>query len=173
VNLLERFSNINTFVFDVDGVMTDGTLLVMGNNEFLRTMDIKDGYALQLAVKKKYNVFVITGSSSTPVEHRLAYLGITEFHQKISNKKECLNKLLLKFNLTKDTVLFMGDDMPDIDLMQNVALSCCPSDAAMDVLKIANYISPQKGGKGCVRDVIEKVMKLQNKWIEDETIKSI
>jgi 3-deoxy-D-manno-octulosonate 8-phosphate phosphatase (KDO 8-P phosphatase) len=173
MNLLETFSKINTFVFDVDGVMTDGSLLVMPNNEFLRTMDIKDGYALQLAVKAGYHVFVITGSHSIPVAHRLRYLGIKEFHQKVKDKKECLNQLLGKYSLTVNTVLFMGDDMPDVVVMQSVGISCCPADAAIDVLKMAHYISPKNGGKGCVRDVIEKVMKLQGKWHADEEIKSI
>jgi 3-deoxy-D-manno-octulosonate 8-phosphate phosphatase (KDO 8-P phosphatase) len=173
MNLLETFSQINTFVFDVDGVMTDGSMLIMPNNEFLRTMDIKDGYALQLAVKAGYHIFVITGSNSTPVAERLSYLGIKEFHQKIKDKKECLNQLLDKYNLTLNTVLFMGDDMPDAEVMQSVAISSCPADAAIDILKIANYISPKNGGKGCVRDVIEKVMKLQGKWQPDHEIKSI
>ncbi len=173
MNLLETFSQINTFVFDVDGVMTDGSLLIMPNHEFLRTMDIKDGYALQLAVKSGYHIFVITGSSSAPVAERLAYLGIEEFHQKVKDKKERLNQLLDKYKLTPNTVLFMGDDMPDVEVMGYVAMGCCPADAAIDVLKIAHYISPKNGGKGCVRDVIEKVMKLQGKWHPDHEIKSI
>jgi 3-deoxy-D-manno-octulosonate 8-phosphate phosphatase (KDO 8-P phosphatase) len=173
MNLPETFANINTFVFDVDGVMTDGNLLIMPDGAFLRTMDIKDGYAIQLAIKKGYQVWVITGSQSAAVAERLAYLGVKEFHQKVGNKKECLEALLEKYAISSNTVLFMGDDMPDIVAMQAVALPCCPADAAIDVIKIARYISPKAGGKGCVRDVIERVMKLQGNWEVVGEVKSV
>jgi 3-deoxy-D-manno-octulosonate 8-phosphate phosphatase (KDO 8-P phosphatase) len=173
MQLPQLFSKINTFVFDVDGVMTDGSLIIMPNGEFIRTMDIKDGYAIQLAIKKGYQVLVITGSSSNPVAERLAYLGVKEFHQKVGNKKDCLQALMQKYQLQYDTILYMGDDMPDLVAMQEVAIASCPADAAIDILKMAHYISPKNGGKGCVRDVIEKVMKLQGKWEETTAIQSI
>ncbi len=157
----------------MDGVLTDGTMLIMPNGEYIRTMDIKDGYGMHLATSKGYNVFVITGSSSEPCVLRLKHLGVQEYHQRVADKTKCLQELLSKYNLTKETVLYMGDDMPDINVMQNVAISCCPADSAIDVLKIANYISTKNGGKGCVRDVIEKVMKLQGKWVANIEVKSI
>jgi 3-deoxy-D-manno-octulosonate 8-phosphate phosphatase (KDO 8-P phosphatase) len=172
LNLLEIFSKVNTFVFDVDGVMTNGGLLIMPDGHYMRTMNIKDGYALQLAVKKGYNVFVITGSHSSSVADRLKYLGIREFHQNIRNKKECLQSLIEKYNISAETTLFMGDDMPDIEAMKHVAVNACPADACIDVLSFANYISPYKGGEGCVRDVIEKILKLQQNW-GDAQIKSV
>lgn len=172
MNLLETFSGINTFIFDVDGVMTNGGLLIMPDGHYMRTMNIKDGYALQLAVKKGYHVFVITGSHSSSVADRLKYLGIKEFHQNIRDKKECVAGLLKKYKLESATALFMGDDVPDIEAMRMVAVSACPADACIDVLSFANYISPQKGGEGCVRDVIEKVLKLQGHW-NDSQLKSI
>jgi 3-deoxy-D-manno-octulosonate 8-phosphate phosphatase (KDO 8-P phosphatase) len=164
LQLLETFAKINTFVFDVDGVMTDGSLQIVPNGQYIRTFNIKDGYALQLAVKSGYTIFVITGSSSDAVAERLQYLGITHFYQKVNDKKALLTELLQSNNLSSATALFMGDDMPDIAAMQSVAIACCPADAVTDVLQIANYISPLPGGKGCVRDVIEKVMRLQGKW---------
>jgi 3-deoxy-D-manno-octulosonate 8-phosphate phosphatase (KDO 8-P phosphatase) len=173
MNILEKFSQVNTFVFDMDGVLTDGSMQIMPNGEYIRTMDIKDGYSIHLATSKGYNVFVITGSSSEPCIIRLKQLGVQEYVQKVINKKTCLEELLLKNNITKETVLYMGDDMPDLVVMQTVAISCCPADACIDVLKVANYISPKNGGKGCVRDVIEKVMKLQGKWTDNAAIASI
>lgn len=169
MNILEAMQEINTLVFDVDGVMTDGSLQILPNGEFIRTMNIKDGYALQLAVKQGYNVWVITGSSSDPVATRLSYLGIIHFYQKVSNKLELLQKLMQENNVKVNQVLFMGDDVPDLTAMKYAAIAACPADAAMDIIDIANYISPHKGGKGCVRDVIEKIMKLQNKWVVGNT----
>jgi 3-deoxy-D-manno-octulosonate 8-phosphate phosphatase (KDO 8-P phosphatase) len=148
-------------------------MLIMPNGEYIRTMDIKDGYSIHLATSKGYNVFVITGSSSEPCVMRLKHLGVQEYHQKVANKTRCLQELLAKYKLSKDTVLYIGDDMPDLEVMQHVAISCCPADSAIDVLKIANYISPKNGGKGCVRDVIEKVMKLQRNWVVNVDVKSI
>jgi 3-deoxy-D-manno-octulosonate 8-phosphate phosphatase (KDO 8-P phosphatase) len=174
LNLLQKFAAINTFVFDVDGVMTDGSIVIMPNGEYVRTLNIKDGYALQLAIKNGYNVFVITGSSSDAVAERLEYLGITHFYQKVKDKKTLLLELLMHENLSFTTTLYMGDDIPDVAVMQSVAIGCCPADAAIDVLNTAQYISPIHGGKGCVRDVIEKVMRLQGKWyVNIETIASV
>ncbi len=173
MNLLATFAKINTFVFDVDGVMTDGSILIMPNGEYLRTLNIKDGYAIQLAIKNGYNVIVITGSFSKPVEERLAYLGVTQYHQRVKDKKTLLLQILTAQNINVSTTLFMGDDMPDIGAMQTVAISCCPADAVIDVLQMANYISPINGGKGCVRDVIEKVMRLQGKWHDDANVASV
>lgn len=167
MNVLELFKPINTFVFDVDGVLTDGTLLLLPNGVFARKMYIKDGYALQLAIKKNYRVVVISGSHSPEAEDRLRKLGITEIFMQVQDKVSLLTNYMQENNLQKEQVLFMGDDMPDFAAMQLTGLPCCPADAAIDVKEIAKYISPSKGGKGCVRDVIEKVLKLNNNWKDD------
>ncbi|MBL7727022.1 MAG: HAD hydrolase family protein, partial [Dinghuibacter sp.] len=162
MNIPEQLATISTFIFDVDGVMTDGSLLIMHNGEYLRTMNIKDGYALQLAVKKGFRVLVISGAGSVHVQQRMNYLGITEVHMGVKHKKALVQQLLTPEEI--NNALFMGDDMPDLELMQLVGLPACPADAAPEILSAARYISPQPGGKGCVRDVIEKVMKVQGKW---------
>lgn len=171
MDILTRLSSITTFVFDVDGVLTDGSLLIMPGNEYLRTMNVKDGFALQLAVKKGYRIIIISGAKSTPVEERMRYLGITEIHMGVKDKKTFLYNMLNPGE--QDHVLFMGDDIPDVELLKAVYLSACPADAAPELLSIAQYISPFNGGKGCVRDVVEKVMKLQGKWSNEEGVSSI
>lgn len=164
MNILENFKKVTTFVFDMDGVLTDGTLLVISGTEWLRKMHIKDGYALQLAVKKNYRVVVLSKSNSEPVKERLYLLGITDVFMKISNKKEKLQEYIRDNKLLPEQVLFMGDDIPDYSCMQLAGVPCCPEDAAIDIKNISKYISPYKGGEGCVRDVIEKVLKLNGKW---------
>jgi 3-deoxy-D-manno-octulosonate 8-phosphate phosphatase (KDO 8-P phosphatase) len=160
----EKFRNITTFVFDVDGVLTDGSLLVMTDGEFLRRMNIKDGYAMQLAIKKGYHIAIISGGHSSGVPLRLKRLGIQEVHMGVGNKLTVFNEMMERFNVSSEKILVMGDDMPDIDMLSACGLPCCPSDAVQEVKNISNYISPYKGGKGCVRDVIEQVLKVQNNW---------
>lgn len=172
MNVLELFKPINTFVFDVDGVLTDGTLLVLPDKVMARRMNIKDGYALQLAVKKGYHVLVISGGNSLEVKERLEMLGVTNVYMQVENKVEVLNTFLLQHKISYQQVLFMGDDMPDAAIMQLVGLPCCPADAATDIKVIAQYISTFSGGEGCARDVIEKVMKLQGNWNEDITVRA-
>lgn len=172
MNLLSQFTPITTLVFDMDGVLTDGSLLVMPDGEWIRRMNIKDGYALQLAVQKGYNVIVITGSMSVPVEKRLNKLGIQMVYQQVKDKRQLLAGIMQEKQLLPDQVMYMGDDIPDLEVMQAVGLSCCPADACRDILEIAHYISPVKGGEGCVRDVIEKIMRVQGKWLVDIAIAS-
>lgn len=172
MNVLSLFANVSTFVFDVDGVLTDGTLLILPNGVMARRMNIKDGYALQLAVKKNYNVAIISGGNSNEVKERLHLLGVKDVFMRVSNKKECLEEYLLLNNIQRDTVLFMGDDLPDYEVMQSVGLACCPADAAHEIKIISHYISQIKGGEGCARDVIEKVLTLHNNWLPDTHVKS-
>lgn len=172
MNILELFKPITTFVFDVDGVLTDGTLLVMPGGLMARRMNIKDGYALQLAVKMGYHILVISGGNSPEVKERLYNLGVKNVHMRAENKKALLEKFMQENNITSSQVLFMGDDIPDYDAMQLAALSCCPSDAAIEIKQLSKYISPLKGGEGCVRDVIEKVLKLNDHWSIDTTVAS-
>lgn len=172
MNVLELFNKINTLVFDVDGVLTDGNLLVLPNGVMARRMNIKDGYALQLAVKKGYNVAIISGGNANEVKERFGKLGVKDVFMQITNKYEILTQYIFSHQLQKEQVLFMGDDIPDFKVMQLAGLACCPADAATEIKSISQYISHLKGGEGCVRDVIEKVMKLQNNWNEDVTVRA-
>jgi 3-deoxy-D-manno-octulosonate 8-phosphate phosphatase (KDO 8-P phosphatase) len=168
------FQHIQVFVFDLDGVLTDGSLAIHPGGEFIRTMDIKDGYALQLAVKKGYHILVISGSYSDPCKVRLEYLGIQQVYMKVKDKRAVLEEYLAKRMLSKDQVLYMGDDLPDLDVMQSIGLPACPADAVAEIKAISRYISPKTGGKGCVRDVLEKVLQARGDWhAESATISSV
>jgi 3-deoxy-D-manno-octulosonate 8-phosphate phosphatase (KDO 8-P phosphatase) len=167
MNVLALFKNIKLFVLDVDGVLTDGTLLLLDNGEMARRMNIKDGYALQLAIKKGYEILVISGSTSNAVKLRLEKLGIKNVHLAVKNKQAVLQEFIGENKYTIDQVLYMGDDIPDVQPMLQVGLACAPADAVQEVKAVAHYISPIKGGEGCVRDIIEKVLKLNNDWNED------
>jgi 3-deoxy-D-manno-octulosonate 8-phosphate phosphatase (KDO 8-P phosphatase) len=172
MNLLSLFQAIKLFVLDVDGVLTDGSLLVLNDGQMARSMNIKDGYALQLAIKKGYKILVISGGVSEAVKNRLEKLGISDICMNVVNKKEVLIKSVTAHGLTWPEVLYMGDDIPDMTPMQMAGLSCCPADAVPEIKALSHYISPLNGGRGCVRDVIEKVMKLNNDWNDDGSIAS-
>lgn len=164
MNILELFAPIKTFVFDVDGVLTEGNLLLTEDGHMLRSMNIKDGYAMQLAIKKGYKVWIISGARSEAVKLRLNGLGIKDVHIGIDSKKEVLHEMALSYKADFSTVLYMGDDIPDYAVMQLCGLPCCPADAVAEIQQVSKYVSPFNGGKGCVRDVIEKVLKLNGDW---------
>jgi 3-deoxy-D-manno-octulosonate 8-phosphate phosphatase (KDO 8-P phosphatase) len=165
--MLSKLKNITTFVFDVDGVLTDGSVFVTESGDQCRTFNTKDGYALQLAVKCMYNVVVITGGRSEGVRLRLNSLGITDVFLGAHVKLDIFENYIAEHHIDRASVLYMGDDIPDIDIMKVVGLPTCPTDAAEEVKAISQYISPALGGKGCARDVIEKVMKIQGKWMSE------
>jgi 3-deoxy-D-manno-octulosonate 8-phosphate phosphatase (KDO 8-P phosphatase) len=160
--------NITTFIFDYDGVLTDGSVIMMPDGEALRISNIKDGYALQLAVKYGYNVAIISGASSGSMIKRLEALKIRDYYLGISNKIETLKTYLAEKNLDPSQVVYMGDDIPDYEVMKAVGLAACPADAAEEIRKISAYISSFPGGKGCARDIIEQVMKVQGKWMNHD-----
>ena len=162
--MLSLFKNVTTFVFDVDGVLTDGTIYVFDSGEQVRRMNIKDGFALQLAIKKGYRVVIISGSVSEAVVKRLNRLGVTDVFMRVENKAQQLSSYLSEHQITPDKVLFMGDDVPDYEVMKAVALPCAPADAVQEIRQAAKYVSDKSGGMGCVRDVIEKVLKLNGHW---------
>jgi len=164
MNVLELFKPITTFVFDVDGVLTDGTVLLLEEGLQARQMHVKDGLALQIAMQQGYRVFIISGGTSEPVIRRLRYLGIDEVHLGLKDKLKFFNGIREQNGLEWNEILYMGDDLPDIPVMEKVGLPCCPEDAVAEVKAAAKYISPVQGGKGCVRDVIEKVLKLNGRW---------
>jgi 3-deoxy-D-manno-octulosonate 8-phosphate phosphatase (KDO 8-P phosphatase) len=164
MNVLELFKKITTFIFDVDGVLTDGTVLVLENGLQARRMNIKDGFALQMAEKNGYKVLIISGGNSPQVVDRLEKLGITNIHMSVLDKKAFVLDYISANNLKTEEVLFMGDDLPDLPAMSVVGLACCPADAVSEVKEAVQYISPINGGLACVRDVIEKVLKLNDHW---------
>jgi 3-deoxy-D-manno-octulosonate 8-phosphate phosphatase (KDO 8-P phosphatase) len=164
MNILSDFKSIKTFVFDIDGVLASDTLLIMDGGEITRNMNSKDGYALQLAIKKGYRIAIVSGGNSEAVKVRLERLGIEDIFLKVPNKKEKLAEYVTQNNLQWHEVLYMGDDMPDLQCLQMVGLPCCPANAATEIKQISKYISPLEGGGGCARDVIEKVLKLNNDW---------
>jgi len=160
----EYLEHISTFIFDVDGVLTDGLVSVTTAGEMLRTMNIKDGYALKTAVDKGFNVCIISGGSNEGVRLRLKNLGITDIYLGASNKIDQLEDYYKRKGVKSKNVLYMGDDIPDYPVMKGIGLPCCPQDAVPEIKEISKYISHKKGGQGAVRDVIEQVLKVQDKW---------
>jgi len=172
MTLLEKFSRIKVFAFDIDGVLTDGNLYLLDTGEQVRRMNIKDGFALQLAIKKGYKVVIISGSYSEPSINRLNKLGIPDIYMRVTDKTACLENYLHEKKLPASEVLFMGDDIPDFSVMTMVGIAACPKDAAGEIRNCSQYVSRFKGGEGCVRDVIEKVLKLNNHWELETNIPS-
>lgn len=164
----EILKNIKTFIFDYDGVLTDGIVILTPDGEALRTANVKDGYALQLAIKKNYIIIIISGAFSQSMVKRFDDLKIKDYFIGVENKSKVLKKLINDRNLKAGEMLYMGDDIPDYEAMQHVGFPCCPSDASPEIISISKYVSPFKGGTGCVRDVIEKVMKVQGKWMDHD-----
>jgi 3-deoxy-D-manno-octulosonate 8-phosphate phosphatase (KDO 8-P phosphatase) len=163
---LSKLNKVKAFVLDIDGVLTDATIHVTESGEQLRRFNVRDGYAMQLAVKKGYLICVISGGKSQSVILRLNGLGINDVHLGITNKLEVLNSFMTLHQLNAEQLIYMGDDIPDIAVMQVTGVSTCPSDAVEEVKAISDYISPKKGGEGCVRDIIEKVLKVQDNWFD-------
>jgi 3-deoxy-D-manno-octulosonate 8-phosphate phosphatase (KDO 8-P phosphatase) len=169
-----NFSAITTFIFDMDGVLTDGTLLLFPDlTTQARKMHIKDGYALQLAIKKGYRIKVISGSFSEEVKTRLAYLGVKDVSMSVKDKRALLLDYMNKHQLRKEEVLYMGDDVPDWEAMKETGLPTCPRDAALDILSCSLFISSYDGGKGCVREVIENVLRARGHWDVTSGVRSL
>lgn len=160
----ELMPQITTFIFDVDGVLTDGSITIFPDGEFVRTMNVKDGYAIKTAIDKGFNVCIISGGTNEAVRSRLRGLGVTDIYLGAHNKIEQYEEYIDIYNINPENILYMGDDVPDCPVMKEVALPTCPLDAVQEVQQVAKYISQKKGGKGCVRDVIEQVLKVQDKW---------
>jgi len=163
-NYKEKFKNINTFIFDVDGVLTNGGLYLFPDGRFVRKMNAKDGFALKLALKMGYNIAIITGGREKNIKERLEKLGIINIFLNAHDKLPILKKYFLDNNIDPKKSLYMGDDIPDLKPMKEVGLPCCPNDAVYEIKGISDYISNINGGNGCVRDVIEQVLKVNNKW---------
>jgi 3-deoxy-D-manno-octulosonate 8-phosphate phosphatase (KDO 8-P phosphatase) len=170
-NYKELLRHITTFIFDYDGVLTDGSVIMTSQGEGYRISNVKDGYALQLAVKNGYRVAVISGAVSKSLEHRMKALNVTDVFMGVENKIILFKEYLAKHDLKPEQVLYMGDDIPDYEVMLACGLLACPSDAAEEIRKISKYISHFNGGKGCARDVIEQVLKVQGHWMNDHGFK--
>ncbi len=160
--------NIRAIVFDVDGVLSAETIPMSENGTPCRTVNIKDGYAIQLAVKMGLHIAVITGAKVEAIRLRYEGLGVKDIHIGASIKIETYDSFLKKYGLKDEEVIFMGDDIPDYEIMQRCGCPCCPADAATEIKAISTYVSPLKGGMGCGRDVIEQVLRTQGKWMADK-----
>ena len=163
----ELMNDIKAFIFDIDGVLTDGTVHIAEDGQLLRQMNIKDGYAMKVAIDKGYPVCIISGGSNEGVRIRLQNLGIKDIYMATPDKVEKFHEICDAYQLKPEVILYMGDDIPDYLVMQKVGLPTCPQDAVQEIKGISKYISHANGGKGAVRDVIEQVLKVQGKWMDD------
>ena len=170
-NYKERLHKINTFIFDYDGVLSDGSIITLDDGEAYRTTNVKDGYALQLARKKGYRIAIISGARADCMVHRLKSLLITDIFLGVEDKLKEFHSYIEANGITPEEVLFMGDDIPDYEIMLKAGVAACPADAAEEIRNVAHYISHAGGGKGCVRDVIEQVLKVQNHWMSSDGYK--
>lgn len=168
MNFKELLPRITTFIFDVDGVLSTNLVQLVPGEEPIRTANIKDGYAMQLAVKLGYRLIIITGGKSKAVEDRYLKLGLTDVYMRSAVKMKDFKEVVEKYDLSMDEIMYMGDDIPDLQVMQEVGVPCCPADAVQEIKKAAVYISDKDGGMGCARDIIEQVLKAQDKWMHDE-----
>ena len=164
LNFKQKLPLITTLMFDIDGVMTDGKVLIMESGEMVRNMNSKDGYALHLAVTKGYRMAVISGGNNVAVKNALSRTGINDVFIGQHDKLSCYLDYIEKYNLKDEEILFVGDDLPDYEIMSRVGLAVCPNDAAVEIKAICTYVSPRNGGEGCVRDIIEQVLRSQGKW---------
>ena len=167
-NFREGLVNIKAFVFDVDGVLGSDQVLLHPNGDMLRTMNIKDGYAMQYAVRKGYKIAIITGGASELVKNRFVNLGITDVYMKSHNKMVDYQHFLDKYSLSDAEILYMGDDLPDYEVMQRVGIPTCPANAVEEIKSVSSYISDRNGGDGAVRDVVQQVMRLQGTWMQKD-----
>ncbi len=170
LNYKNKLHKIKAFVFDFDGVLTNGDVWVFDNQEAIRCGNSKDGYALQYAVKKGYIIAVITGATSPSIVCRMNSLGVTRVYTGCVNKMPIYAQFLVDNGLQEDEVVCMGDDIPDYEMLQHCGVATCPADAVLEIKEMADYISLYPGGKGCVRDIIEQVLRLQDKWFHTDAL---
>lgn len=166
VHLFDKMKAVRAFVFDVDGVLTNNTIMVTEAGELLRTMNVRDGLAIKLAIRAGFPVGIITGGRSEGTKKRLTDLGVDEYYSGISDKWPAFQSFVQRKGISPAEICYMGDDLPDLAVMRKVMLSVCPADAIPELLSSCDYVSPLVGGAGCVRDILEKVIKIQGKWPE-------
>ncbi len=172
LNFKEILKGIDTLIFDIDGVLSSSKLVVMENGELFRTTNVKDGYVLKYALRKGIKVFIISGGLNKDIQKRFQKLGIEHVAIACSNKIDELNKILKQHKINKENVLYMGDDIPDYQIMKMVGLPCCPADAASEIKEISLYVSDKNGGDGCVRDIVEQVLRAKGDWMCEDSFKT-
>ena len=163
-NYKSKLFKIKTFIFDVDGVLTDGKVLVTTEGEMYRALDTKDGYSMKYAMMKGFKIAIISGGTNEGIRNRFQALGVKDIYLGAHEKSAAYDELVNNYKLKPDEILYIGDDIPDIPLIKKVGVSCCPSDAVTDVKSVVDYVSHKKGGEGCVREIIEQVLRVQEKW---------
>ena len=164
-NYKEVLNSIKAFIFDIDGVLTNGKILITSKGDMYREMDTKDGFAIKYALNKGFKIAIISGGRDKGLEIRLQDLGIKNIFLGFTDKERPFNDFIKNEDIKPNDILYMGDDIPDIKIMKKVLLATCPNDAVIDVKEISDYVSPKNGGQGCVREIIEQVLRVQNKWI--------
>lgn len=160
--------HISTFVFDVDGVFTNNQVLLMEDGQTARTINTRDAYAVQLAIKEDFRICIISGGTGSGMVQRFEYLGVTDLYMSTPEKAPVLERYMTENGLQREEVMYMGDDIPDIKVMQIAGVATCPKDAVPEIRAISHQVSPFNGGMGCARDVLEQVMKVQGKWMGDK-----
>ncbi len=170
-NFKEQLNRVKAFAFDVDGVFTDGSVLIHPSGELLRTSNTRDGYAVHKAVQQGFPVAIISGGKSESVRNRFRDLGVTDIYLGTNDKVDALEDFRFKYGFDLSEILYMGDDLPDYDVMVRVGFPTCPADAAPEIVAVSHYVSNFPGGKGCVRDVIEQVLKLKGLWHNTKNFK--
>lgn len=163
-NFKQKLTKIKTFIFDVDGVLTDGKVFVFENGDVVRNMNSKDGYAIHLAVKKNYRIAIISGGNNVAIKNLLLKAGVKDIFINQHDKLQCYKDFIAENELAEEEILYMGDDLPDWEVMNRVGLAVCPNDAASEIKALSLYVSNNKGGEGCVRDIIEQVLRVQGNW---------
>jgi 3-deoxy-D-manno-octulosonate 8-phosphate phosphatase (KDO 8-P phosphatase) len=166
-NFKAKLKDINTFIFDVDGVFTNNIIFLSSDGEPLRTANVRDGYTVQLAVKMGLRIVILSGGKGEATRKRFEGLGVKDIYLGAGTKIDVLNQFIEENNLAKEDICYMGDDIPDYAVMQKAGLATCPSDAAPEIKSIAHYVSPFKGGEGCVRDVLEQALKMKGMWMTE------
>ena len=166
-NFKEDIARVEAFVFDVDGVMTDGGIIPALEGDFIRRCNAKDGYAIAYALREGFKVCVISGGRGKMLENRLTMLGVTKMYLNCMNKVEALEKFLAENDLDRQSVIYMGDDIPDLECMMRVGIPVCPADAAMEVVEASRYVSEYNGGHGAVRDIVEQALRAKGCWAKN------
>ena len=161
-------TKIKAIIFDVDGVLSAETITLHPNGEPMRTVNIKDGYAIQLAMKQGLRIVILTGGKTESVRKRYENLGVEDIFMACAVKLKVYNEFLANYGYTDEEIMYMGDDIPDYEIMQRVGCPVCPKDACSDIKSLYIYTSDRTGGHGCGRDVIEQVLRAQGKWLESE-----
>lgn len=170
MNYKSQLAKTTVFIFDIDGVFTDNIVYLLSDGEQMRTANVRDGYAVQHAVKSGFRIAIISGGKNEAVRARFEKLGVTEVHLGSSNKKIVYENLQAKWGFSDEEVCYMGDDIPDLPILKRVGLATCPADAVPEVKAVAHYISDKLGGHGCVRDVLEQALKLKGQWMNEESL---